>query len=284
MIVDAQIHVWKADSPERPWPRAGAEGRTAEPQRATPMSPAEALAEMDAAGVDRAILVPPSWEGDRNDLALAAAAAHPDRFAVMGRIPADATSLAAWRGQPGMLGARVILTGETVDHWLWREAARSNVPLMIAPAGRMPLLAAIARHHPALRITVDHMGARVHRTGADAFAQIDQLLALAALPNVAVKASCLPAYSAEPRPWADVTPYLHRLLDAFGPARIFWGSDLSRLPCPYPELVDFFRGQLGNAERDAVMGGSILRWLGWPDAPASTNVRNRGPGVTPARG
>ena len=43
------------------------------------------LAEMSKAGVDRIIIVPPSWEGDRNDLALAAAQAHPERFAVMGR-------------------------------------------------------------------------------------------------------------------------------------------------------------------------------------------------------
>src|SRR3546814_7552574 len=78
------IHIWEADRPERPWPRAGADGRTIRPQRAHPLSAAEAIAAMDAAGVDKAILVPPSWEGDRNDVALAAVAAHPGRFAVMG--------------------------------------------------------------------------------------------------------------------------------------------------------------------------------------------------------
>ena len=66
---------------------------------------------MDAAGVDRTIIVPPAFEGDRNDLALAAAQAHPDRFAVMGRIDIEAPdvrgSLASWRSQPGMLGLRV---------------------------------------------------------------------------------------------------------------------------------------------------------------------------------
>jgi hypothetical protein len=40
---------------------------------------------MDAAGVDHAIIIPPLWEGDRNDLAMGAALLHPDRFAVMGR-------------------------------------------------------------------------------------------------------------------------------------------------------------------------------------------------------
>ena len=38
------------------------------------------------------MIVPPSWEGDRNDLALEAARLHPDRFAVMtGRLGAVET-------------------------------------------------------------------------------------------------------------------------------------------------------------------------------------------------
>jgi predicted TIM-barrel fold metal-dependent hydrolase len=266
MIVDAQIHIWGKDCPERPWPRAGANGRTARAQRDNPMTAAEAVSAMDAACVTRAILVPPSWEGERNDLVLAAAAAHPDRFAVMGRLPPDLRSLARWRHQPGMLGARIILGAETVDHWLWAEAQAQNVPLMIAPAGKVPLLARIAREYPALRLIIDHMGARVHETGATAFAQVEEVIAMAALPNVAIKATCLPGYSAAGHPWPDVTPYLRRLFDAFGAERTFWGSDLSRLPCPYPTLVRFFHEELpwlkGQA-RDLVMGGAILRWLDW---------------------
>ncbi|PKP95036.1 MAG: hypothetical protein CVT77_00045 [Alphaproteobacteria bacterium HGW-Alphaproteobacteria-16] len=266
MIVDAQIHIWAADQPGRPWPCAGVDGRTAQPQRALPLTAQEALAEMDAAGVDRAILVPPSWEGDRNDLALAAAAAHPDRFAVMGRVPNDRRSLAGWHDSPGMLGARVILGNEDVDHWLWAEAQAQGIPLMVAPARKLLLLARVARDYPALRLIVDHMGARVHHTGAAAFAQIDDLIAMAALPNVAVKATCLPDYSANGYPWDDVTPYLRRLFDAFGADRLFWGSDLSRLPCPYPALVCFFRDALpwlNGSERNNVMGRGIIRWLDW---------------------
>jgi predicted TIM-barrel fold metal-dependent hydrolase len=42
---------------------------------------------MDEAGVNRVLIVPPSWEGGRIDYALEACAAHPDRFRVMARIP-----------------------------------------------------------------------------------------------------------------------------------------------------------------------------------------------------
>ena len=42
---------------------------------------------MNEAGVDRAVIVPPSWPGDRNDYGLEAVKRYPHRFAVMGRIP-----------------------------------------------------------------------------------------------------------------------------------------------------------------------------------------------------
>lgn len=275
MIVDAQIHIWEADRPDRPWPTSGAEGRTTLPQRDIPLSAIEALGEMDAAGVDRAIIVPPSWEGDRNDVAMRAVADHPGRFAVMGRIAPHAPlpdQMQKWREQPGMLGARLILSDGDPrvaggpEHDFWHAAAAARLPLMLAPSGKMPLLAGIARRHPTLPIIVDHMGARVHKKGTEAFAQIDDLLALGDLPNVAVKATCLPDYSAQQHPWSDVAAYAERLFHRFGAERLFWGSDLSRLPCPYPLLVKTFRNGfpwLKGRDRDLVMGDGIRVWLDW---------------------
>src|SRR5260221_11449645 len=106
LIVDSQVHLWAADSPARPWPP----GNQALAHRAAPLGAAELLADMDRAGVDRVVIVPPSWEGDRNDVALAAADRHPDRFAVMGRLalrdPHSPGRIAAWRPQPGILRPR----------------------------------------------------------------------------------------------------------------------------------------------------------------------------------
>src|ERR1700745_4255841 len=99
LIVDAQVHIWDANTPERPWPI----GRSA-PHREQPFSKDDLLREMDAAGFAGCVIVPPSWEADCNDLALQAARLHPDRFAVMGRPPIAARSLSDWRNQPGMLG------------------------------------------------------------------------------------------------------------------------------------------------------------------------------------
>ena len=104
LIADSQVHVWGANTPERPWP-----GR-AHAQRDIPLGHEELLQEMNAAGVERLVIVPPSWEGDRNDLALAAVKAHPTRFAIMGRFNPEAPdakqTIQGWRKQPNMLGMR----------------------------------------------------------------------------------------------------------------------------------------------------------------------------------
>src|SRR2546426_3686647 len=85
LIVDAQVHIWGADTPNRPWPP----GRAHQAQKPYPVTKDLVLEGMKGAGVERVVLVPPSWEGDRNDLALEAARLHPDRFAVMGRLEDD---------------------------------------------------------------------------------------------------------------------------------------------------------------------------------------------------
>src|SRR5262249_47304937 len=66
MIVDAQIHLWKAESEDWKWVPG------AQPQLPVPFTIERAISMMDEAGVDRAVIVPPSWPGDRNDYALEA--------------------------------------------------------------------------------------------------------------------------------------------------------------------------------------------------------------------
>jgi len=105
-ITDAQAHLWKAESPDWPW----VPGR--KPQLPEPFTIERLLALMDEGGVDRVVIVPPSWPGDRNDYALEAAKRYPNRFAVMGRLPIEKREQAAallpkWKEQPGMVGVRL---------------------------------------------------------------------------------------------------------------------------------------------------------------------------------
>jgi L-fuconolactonase len=274
-IVDSQVHTWAASTPERPWSGGG------EPHRAVPFSNEELLREMDAAGVDRAVLVPPGWEGSRNDLALAAARAHPDRFAVMGRIPHHLLSrsqraLVGWRKQPGMLGLRLafntpkapaILGSGKLD-WLWQEAEAEGVPLMILVwHADVHLIDAIAARHPQLRIVMDHLALNSSQRDAEAFRDFDRLLDIAKRPNVAAKASALPCYTSDRYPFRSLHPYIRQAYDAFGPQRLFWGTDLSRSPIPYRQQVTMFTEEmpwLTTEDKAWIMGRGVCEWLGWP--------------------
>jgi hypothetical protein len=55
LIIDAQIHLWETDRPDRPWMK----GLQRPPHRPNGFSAQEILAEMDEVGVNRAVIVPP---------------------------------------------------------------------------------------------------------------------------------------------------------------------------------------------------------------------------------
>ena len=274
LIVDAQVHIWGADTPERPWPP----GHAHRAHRPRPFSKDDLLAEMAAAGVDRAVIVPPSWEGDRNDLALAAAVAHPDKFAVMGRSPLgrpDPRALDHWRDQVGMLGIRVTTAGagaralfiDTEGDWLWQAAERARLPAMVSIPGLLPELGVLAERHPGVRFVIDHLALMRDGTDEAAFGDLANLLALARHPNVAAKASALPRYSSEAYPYRRLHPYLKQVFDAFGPRRFFWGTDMTGIPCTYRQAVTLFTEELPwlqGADRDLVMGRALCDWLSWP--------------------
>jgi L-fuconolactonase len=274
LIVDSQVHIWGADTPERPWPK----NRTVQAQRAVPLGKDELLREMDAAGVNRVVIVPPSWEGDRNDLGIAAAQAHPGRFAVMGRLdpeaPESRKQIANWRKQAGMLGLRFVfhrsplkelLTGGRVD-WLWPEAEKHGVPVYVLVSHAMvPLVDQIAQRHPRLKLVMDH-SALVDGKDEQAFKEFDQLLAIAKRPNVATKVSCFPFFTSQKYPFPNLHGYIRKAFDAFGPRRTFWGTDFSRLPCTYRQGVTLFTEELPwleGQDLEWVMGRGVCEWLGW---------------------
>jgi len=275
-ITDAQVHIWELSTPQRPWPSPP---RPAPPHRPQPFSKDDLLREMDAAGVQRAVLVPPSWTGEQNDLALQAARMHPERFAVMGRIdytaPDARAQLDNWKQQPGMLGLRFTfarpelqapLNEGRVD-WVWAEAEKAGLPVMmiVAPA-QLPLVDRIAERHPNLKLVMDHLALHSRTKEPEAFADLDKLLVLAKRPNVATKATCLPSYARDSYPYASLHPYLRRVYDAFGPKRLFWGTDLTRLPCTYRQAITLFTEELPWLTADDkswIMGRGICEWLGW---------------------
>lgn len=240
------------------------------------------LVEMNSVGVDRVVIVPPAIVGYQNATALEAAARYPDRFAVMGLLnPAADTAraeLAVWLNQPGMLGVRmssgggnpVIFSGSYDDPeiaWFWNDCERLDIPVMVNVWGEPNRVATVAQQHPALTLIIDHMGAiGGASSAAAAFGRIDDLLALARNPRVYVKLTSAPSYSHEPYPHPDLHPYLHRMYDAFGPRRLMWGSDFTRLEGSYQHCLDLFRESLEFLSQDDnnwILGRSCATALRW---------------------
>jgi len=267
-IVDAQVDIWSSGRP------------SGHHRQVSSFSAEELLKEMDEAGVDAAVIHPPvSWDPDSNALAEDAARRYPNCFAVLGQVPLDqpessAKLLETWRQRPGQMGLRYPLVRPeqqrwhedgTMD-WLWPVAERLNLPVASMAWRFLPLFRRIAERHPNLRLIIDHCGLKREAQDEAAFEDVEELLSLARLPNIALKATGAPAYSTQPYPFRNIQDGLHRLYDAFGPHRFFWGTDITRMPCSYRQCVTFFTEELpwlSGKELELVMGRAVCEWIGW---------------------
>jgi predicted TIM-barrel fold metal-dependent hydrolase len=277
IIVDGQIHLWKAESEDWKWIPG------MKPQLPEPFTIERALPMMDEAGVDRAVIVPPSWPGDRNDYALEAARRYPTRFGIMGRIPVQnpqsAALLPKWKEQPGMLGVRLSFNTDATMAWLrdgttdwfWPAVEKADIPVMFLASGQVSLFARIAERHPQLTLIMDHMGlnssSRTNKV-TEIPAAIDQTVAFARYPNVSVKLSGALGNSLEPYPFRDTADYVKRIFDAYGPERCYWATDVTNsfTKASYRQRVTHFTEELSflsESDKDWIMGRAILARLKW---------------------
>jgi predicted TIM-barrel fold metal-dependent hydrolase len=272
-IVDAQTHLWLANTPDRPW--FGKEAQLPDPFTIERLLPI-----IDEAGVDRVVLVPPTLEGERIDYVQEAVKRCPGRFGIMARIAIDkperAARLPQWRDQPGVLGIRLNygtpwLTNGSAE-WFWPAAEKANLPVMLLTNGQNALIGPIAERFPGLTIIIDHMGisGAFMKSTPNWTDEIDNVVAgLAKYPNVSVKLSSIPLFSSEPYPWRDTIPHIHRLYDAFGPLRCHWGTDQTNTfaKATYTQRITQFTEEIpffSESDKDWIMGRSLMARLRWP--------------------
>lgn len=264
VVCDAQVH-----APEIP-----------NPSVAHGINFDELLVEMAAAGVDRAVIIP---LGDATSVnpSLDFARRAPQKFVVVDRIQVEHSmlegALADIKSLPGVKGVRVAFNREPARsllhndgvEWLWRAAQALDFPVMIGAAHSLHKVGEIAARYPNLRLAIDHMGLIPFHTYSESelIAAVLPLLSLARYPNISVKASALPSSVAEPYPFRSIHEPLRRVFEAFGSKRVFWGSDLTRLPCSYLECRRLFTDELpylSESDKEWIMGRAICEWLEWP--------------------
>jgi predicted TIM-barrel fold metal-dependent hydrolase len=284
IITDSGLHIWQAPTPEKPWNLAKAHLKD-------PMSYEDLRVRMKEAGVDRAILVPPSFAGAYPEYSLEAAAKYPEQFAVMSPIPLNKPDgrkvLEKLVDQPGMLGVRLTFHHDYDESWIrdgtadwfWPVAEKMNIPVMMNAPSIHKDVAEVAERHPNLRLILDHMGRQKGMKDEKLGAGLSQTIGLAKYPNVFVKLTSTPSCSSENYPYRNIHPHLKRLIEAFGPRRCFWGTDLSamlsRTKCTYRQAVTMFTEEMDFLSKDDlefVMGRGLAECLPWPPAP---NLANR---------
>lgn len=277
-IVDAQIHLWG---------ESGAPAHHALGGRNI-FRYSDAVAAMDAAGVHAAINCPPIWDASAHAYAEEAASLHPDRFATLDWFDVNvADPLAALNetlARRGVIGLRFLTESpaaiaasqnvlanltwpqDTSVDWLWEELVARNVPVTFYGSALLPQIAAISARHPSLRITIDHFGT-IGSTAPDGkLMQMSDLLELSRLPNIAVKLSAAPAYAIGGYPYVSIHPMVRSLYDHYGPSRLFWGTDITRLHVPWRDCVTMFTEQmpfLTSNDLTLIMGKAVCQWYGW---------------------
>ncbi|HTD91428.1 MAG TPA: amidohydrolase family protein [Burkholderiales bacterium] len=279
LIVDSQIHIWQ-------------NGRMSSHHRqVSTYSIEDAVAEMASAGVDCAVIHPPSSLGEAaNVYAAEAVRRHPEKFCILGHFDLESPDreniVAHWRERPGMLGFRFTFnqpeqkawwTDGSLD-WFWAACEKADLRIgLLASGNNMAAMAKIAGRYPRLKLHIDHIGRGGGGKGVtdDAvFADLKDMLALAKFPNIAVKLSGAPSYSSQAYPYKNIHGYLRQIIEAFGPERCFWGTDITRMPCSYRQCVTLFTEEmpwLKGRDLEWVMGEAVVKWLGWkrPAAAAS---------------
>lgn len=279
LIVDSQIHIWQNGkmSPHH--------------RQVNTYSIEDALAEMKSAGVDGAVIHPPSSLGDAvNTYAIEAVRRHPEKFCILGHFdlksPDGESIVAHWHERTGMLGFRFTFnqphekswwTDGSLD-WFWKACEKHNLRIgLLASGNNLAAFGKIAERHPGLKMHIDHIGrggGRADLKDDAIYADLPEMLALAKLPNVAVKLSGAPSTSSQAYPYTNIHRYLRQIIETFGPERCFWGTDITRMPCSYRQCVTMFTEEmpwLKGRDLEQVMGSAIVNWLGWkrPAAAAS---------------
>ncbi len=273
-IIDSQVHVYAANTPDRPWHSV--------PNWPDHVNGDEMVAAMDAVGVDGAIFISAfsMYQYDAS-YAVEVGTAHPGRFALVKSVdpanPAVADVIADWKKTPGTVGIRIMLTGEPgrnpddgdVDRVL-REAVRHDFPVNMLCWGNLDAGMAVIDRNPDARFIIDHLGIVQPRTPpapADPWADLGKVLDLASRPNAVIKVSGACTLSHDGYPYPDIWDPLARVFDAWGLERCLWGTDWTRAfaVVNYEQAVEPFRltDRLSDSERAMLMGGACAKAYGW---------------------
>ena len=255
--IDSHVHVWTQDTDRYPAP--GFDVSTLEPKESTAEWLFRHCRPFD---VSRIVLVQAIYGVD-NSYMLDTAARYPGVFGIVASVDHNDQRVGGTMAdlkERGVMGFRIVAQPGRGDSWLDHpgykamfEAARQTgqaICPLTHPDG-VSDLDRMCSEHPDTTVVVDHMS-RIGELNPIDDDEIDRLCALARHPNVNVKVSRLHALGAKSPPHDDLVPMIERVIDAFGPGRVMWGSDAPYqvVTESYSDSVRLVRDRLGLSESD----------------------------------
>jgi L-fuconolactonase len=271
MRLDAHQHFWSYDAAQYPWIPPG-----------SPLHrdwlPADLAALQRPLGFDGAIAVQARQVVGESDWLLSLADHHAHVKGVVGwvdlrsdRVEADLARLAA---HPKFVGVRHVVQEEPDDDFMLGKDFQRGISklaafgltydILIYPK-QLPAAIRLAENFPAQPFVLDHIAKPPIKDGTiEPWKAL--LRELAKLPNVHCKVSGM-LTEADHRHWQaeQFRPYLDTVFEAFGPARLMYGSDwpVCLFAGSYDQafrLVDDYARVLTEAERAGLFGDNCARF------------------------
>ncbi|WP_368497775.1 amidohydrolase [Herbiconiux sp. A18JL235] len=270
-LIDSHLHLWDITSGGYAWltPAAGALYDT--------FTADEAQAELAASGVTGAVLVQADDTDADTDSMLRVAAGHAWVSGMVGWVPLEHPAVAEARLEelaehPVFCGVRHLVHEDPRDGFLELDGVRRSLAALArrglafdvpnAWPRHLDATAQLAAALPELTVVIDHLG-KPPRGRDDFAAWRASFEAASRLPNTVAKVSGLDA-PGQGSTADELREVWSIALEAFGPARMLWGSDwpVTTISGGYAEtfgtlmsLVD----ELSADERTAVRGGTATR-------------------------
>lgn len=278
-IIDSHLHIWATSSESSFFPYA--------PDQAPPSSLQDVasadclLQQMEAVGIDGALIVQPINHKYDHSYVAQAIKRHPTKFkGMMLHDPSLSAEMAVNRLEELVLQGFV---GVRFNPYLWADGAAMssesgisvykrcgelNLPVGIMCFKGLDLhyedILQLIRHSPDTVCILDHLGFCALTEKGDK--QFEQLLSLAQYPNVLVKISALFRNTDN----LDSFPYnklktrrFDPLMERFGATRLMMGTDfpfVTEVEGGYSGAVETVKSWIEDEEeRDAVMGGTAER-------------------------
>ena len=273
VTIDSQVHVYERNNPERPWM-----GFLEGPDEVTG---GDMVVAMDQVGVDGALLVSPlRLYGYDASYVMDVYDSYPGRFGLIKPFDPNSETVSeeiiAWSEIPGVVGARLMLGLSSLDasdpgiNRFLATGAQIGMPINVMCSGHLPVFRELAIRNPNTQLVVDHLGLtqpHVPPVPQRPFADLEQVIALAELDNVAIKISGACTLSHLPFPYQDIWDPLTKIFNGFGFGRCMWGTDWTRAVdlLTYEQGVEAFRVTvcLSDTERQQLMGGSLTQIYDW---------------------